>query len=795
MRRSPLLLSTLELSDKEALLRDTENIPEVGYMHQVVKFVSGEMVKLNFIQLLHHKCSPNEAKVKNRKEHIRLLAKSFYTQIRDGVSTDKLVSTFTRGKNYIKFCDTANVDPFSRNGYRSYVGEHGELRRLVKKANTPKPYMFLYEDGEHVGVKESSALGMALAAKDFLKWACIYQEGWGLDASDFVAEDVPVAPYDERELDISLTRLQLFYYSITSSLVALKNSYPESAPPDSLIAVVDKDDQDSLVEVEIAIESRTKIKPNSLQLSAPFNRAMQAGYFLFSYYTSFNSSTIFDVKHPIDFLTEKKEGRTLKYASVRGYKGRANKEVSSTFTDQIDLDDTETYGNDEYVTAEVDKKDGIKFIKSLIELSKLYNPGNNQYLFYQLDQSQNVRPIGPYIGKNTLPYLLGLYSSQRKPVADYLIKLFYLAENENKRVEVDLSQGIVSNKIVDVKSVQTKKIYLDRVAYAAVRSLTDIDLKDIIVPIKHGDIDADGMVTLSLKYKNGCSAELVIDSEYQSFFESLECRALNYKTPKSDCYLFPLGHKGSLYQWRGLELTKSSFLRKLGIGKGDYFLSLTAMKFRSTTSNNYYDPNDSGYSVSKHILQNTINTLHKHYVNGHPAQNKIITSQAIHILENWSETGDIQESKANIKAKLNIPVLEYDEWKRLRIPTNPNGFLCTGEPTPEIEKQHKHSERFSRKLLDNNANISCYQFDKCIECSSSKLVDEINSAYKLLSFIDLIEESSERIPERSEEFMLKANQLREVAEENLSKAVLEAAEDKLMNEGRYFLHNDNFIYT
>ena len=281
---------------------------------------------------------------------------------------------------------------------------------------------------------------------------------------------------------------------------------------------------------------------------------------------------------------------------MRGYKGRANKEVSSTFTDQVDIDGTGISDYEEYVTAEVDKKDGIKFIKSLIELSQLYNPGVNQFLFYQLDQSQNVRPIGPTIGKNTLPHLLGLYASQRKPVADYLIKLFYLVDIENKRVNVALSQGVVSNKIIDVKSASTKKTYLDRIAYAAVRCLLDIELKDLLIPITYGDIDSDGKITLSLNYKSGRGVDIVIDSEYKPFFEALENRALQYKTRNQDCYLFPIGHKGNLTQWEGLEFTKSSFLMKLGIGKGNYFLSLTAMKFRSTTSNNFYDPNDSGYS-------------------------------------------------------------------------------------------------------------------------------------------------------------------------------------------------------
>ncbi|WP_237333076.1 hypothetical protein, partial [Vibrio anguillarum] len=49
------------------------------------------------------------------------------------------------------------LDPFSQGGYLSYVGNSGQLWRLVNAANEPKRYHFQYHDGEEAGLLEDTA--------------------------------------------------------------------------------------------------------------------------------------------------------------------------------------------------------------------------------------------------------------------------------------------------------------------------------------------------------------------------------------------------------------------------------------------------------------------------------------------------------------------------------------------------------------------------------------------------------------------------------------------------------------
>ena len=257
--------------------------------------------------------------------------------------------------------------------------------------------------------------------------------------------------------------------------------------------------------------------------------------------------------------------------------------------------------------------------------------------------------------------------------------------------------------------------------------------------------------------------------------------------------MLPLGGISSGSQWGGLELPIAHYLRKIGIYSGEYLLDVSSQRIRATGSNNHIDPLNGGLSVATSLLENSLNTLHDHYIEGNLTQNQVIASQAIETLYEYNHSGSIEIAKERVKLNRGIEVLEYDEWKALRLPTNPNGLFCDGNPDGTAKSEHRASQKRAKKMVGNKVELTCFQYDECVNCQSAKLVNDVNNAYKLLSFIELLEDSIDLLPERQHELSARADSLMILAESNLSEEVIEQAESKLINEGRYPLHNQDFL--
>jgi hypothetical protein len=322
------------------------------------------------------------------------------------------------------------------------------------------------------------------------------------------------------------------------------------------------------------------------------------------------------------------------------------------------------------------------------------------------------------------------------------------------------------------------------------------------MPLSYSNVNDRGFITVSYVYDNGQSGVFEVEGRYLPFLKRLEAYSSHYNpvvrskyspNQKLTPFLFPLGQKYKTYQWDGVELDISDYFRKLGIFSGEYLVSLSSQQFRATAANNNFNPDDGGGSVATSLTQNTLQTLRDHYINGHPTQNQVIASQAIEVLEEYCATGNLEDAKDKVRRSRRIEVLEYEAWKQLRQPTNMSGFLCGGTPSGRAETEHRASQKLATNLFDGDVKIPCYQYDHCIECSSARLVNDVQSAYKLLSFVELLEESSLSMPERQDDLNERANKLLLLAEDNLSANVLDAAEQKLHDEGRYFIHSTNFM--
>ncbi|MEF1291868.1 hypothetical protein [Vibrio sp. M260118] len=186
----------------------------------------------------------------------------------------------------------------------------------------------------------------------------------------------------------------------------------------------------------------------------------------------------------------------------------------------------------------------------------------------------------------------------------------------------------------------------------------------------------------------------------------------------------------------------------------------------STSLQEYRENN---LSHLKHLLQNTLATLEKHYANGHPETNKIILSQAIQIFERLAQGHSLKQAKEQVKKKLYIDMLTHDEWLKNKIITNPNGVACNGK---QDLKEGKNTQRATNKAM--RQDLPCSEFDMCHKCKSAKSVDAPDDIYKLISFIDVLKEALDRYPDARQDVQEKIDAF-EYTLEGASPNVLEEA--------------------
>lgn len=111
---------------------------------------------------------------------------------------------------------------------------------------------------------------------------------------------------------------------------------------------------------------------------------------------------------------------------------------------------------------------------------------------------------------------------------------------------------------------------------------------------------------------------------------------------------------------------------------------------------------------------------------------------------------DLEHAKRTVAAKLGIPILAHDEWKKKqeeeRAKTNPNGIHCNGQQDIEGGKNTQRKTNNAMGLA-----LPCTEYDMCYKCDSAKAVDEVQSIYKLISFIDVLKEALDQYPDAKDE--------------------------------------------
>lgn len=119
-------------------------------------------------------------------------------------------------------------------------------------------------------------------------------------------------------------------------------------------------------------------------------------------------------------------------------------------------------------------------------------------------------------------------------------------------------------------------------------------------------------------------------------------------------------------------------------------------------------------------------------------------------MELLDEDSGLEQAKEIVAAKLGIIMLTHDEWKKKqeeeRAKTNPNGIHCNGQQSIVGGKNTQHETNNAMKL-----QLPCAEYDMCHKCQSAKAVNETQSIYKLISFIDVLKEAVNLYPNAQEE--------------------------------------------
>lgn len=583
----------------------------------------------NFIYWCHEQCDPKKPLAKpSRLERMQKLKRWVDQEKKNETNAWSLVVKLSALKTYIAFCDIKKFDPFSQAGYLYYAGNSGELRRLVDIASEPKKYQFQYHNGEEFGLLESSALQKKMNLDSMLPVLDFDVSDMQATLKSFTGEitDFATLPYTSSEWYALVRRTQLLFFSLVTQLIAFKEENPESPPPQYLENIV----VERIDNRDITITLGRKNGSASEGLASPFNQCMSAAYTLFAYYTAFNDTVIRQVRHPIKMVTSNKDGRTSKVAQVRAYKGRASKDVKALFSGLEESSHPEAKDEEAgFIVADINKRDtvgetdGITFLRALELLSKTYSEDPYDTLIYFLNSEGDKGKVDVSGASFQLSKNLNLLSDSRAELTDHLVKTYADIVKDQKMTtfnKIKRDDGVYTMEAkVTVLKKQVVTIRAMPIAYAALSCMTDVSLRNALIPLNYSEKDSDGAMTVSFKYADGSKGEFIVAAKYKPFLQLVERYAAsrnplprkNYgfgggSSTTKHPFLLPLGGKYVTYQWSEGEVPIREVLLKLcGIGRGDYFINITASRIRTTHSNLEYKAEEKGWTARK-ILQHNI---------------------------------------------------------------------------------------------------------------------------------------------------------------------------------------------
>lgn len=708
-------------------------------------------VTVDLTRLMHFRCDVAQNKA-SRQQQIVKYARAFKKEMSLGATSSTLYNSFTKFKGYLIWCDDKEIFPFCESTWKNY---RNYLWELVLAGRSSLP-IWQRPNGQILGLKERTANYIVSTIEQALVWCEENVNQWGKQLRPFKnGKPKSYEAYSDKELPIILNRLSTYFFQLAIPLLS------DDLPTKINIEILEHN-----FDVPInSTNTKGKAKQASLNYDTAFNQAMSCAYYLLSYFTAFNSSQLIELRHPIEWQQDK----TTEYYKLTAYKRRANKEVIS------------------FVGGEIHKK-SIQFMETLIALSLKYNKTSNGLFVYWLDGASNPRGISSTLLSNSqISSQLMLLSDRATACLPYLLELHksFIATGINGYIE------FTDHKIVDRKLTKQKKVinrfFSRRIVILSILLLyaiihahpknkqKKVKLNGSVLPLTVIQNGQD--IKATIRDVDGTSVEVYIENKYQQFLEDIVNFALTRQNISSTkpSYLLPLGLTRQTLQWEGI-IPNTNYLSDYGIAPGEFFVSLRSSQFRETAAKlARRKTNRTELQVSQ-ILNNQYMTVIKHYSEGNHYDNQLILAQGLSVIEAVSQGHAIKQAKDIVAIESDMKVIKFEELTFNKATLNGIGVACTDN------KSIREDEPY---------NSPCFDYESCIKCKYAKLIDDVEPLYRLLSFLECMEESWLYYPDRFTQNIGKSIELyRKVIAENIPKSTLEAAQLKLDSAGRHMLWDD-----
>ncbi|MGK0270657.1 MAG: hypothetical protein ACI88H_001304 [Cocleimonas sp.] len=757
---------------------DTRNVISMDFSVLIkMSTMKNSATKTNLEFLMHVDCDKEKPRLQDRVAYITNFVKSLNNKALSPSSKGSVVADL---KRYICYCDAKNITPFSKKGYFLYFGNDGYLWQQVNHYK-PSLHIFQYAHNQRLGIKESSAYVTSLSIIAALNKCGFNTSEYEMGHVAFSAVSASFKPYSPSEEKSIIARLTDVFLVLAAELIAIKkDNIPFEGEISVPISVGGKVDS-----IAFTLPFNTYIsKAKKVSSRCAFNQAMTIGYHLFCYFTAWNDTQVRELSR--NFKVEKRD-KTLEVVKLIAHKARSGKPVQAHLSNEVESESCDI------------KKTGLNVMLLLQELSDVYSDSSNDRLIYCLDENGDYIDRFPVFRFNAvLVPKLNLLKEDRSALTNYFIEQFYEALN-GKAINIDL----VIDDEFERKVSKTYSILMteyitqnaQKFAYAALSCLTDKPIKNAILPLIYNEKDENGNITIAMNYTDkSLTSIFTVSAVYKPFLEDLEkwagSRSTNTTRTKRPRYLIPFGHYGLGRQWRGLSPLTYTALTKVGISSGEYFINLNSSRFRKTTSDNMYEMVDGDMQKVANLLGNAVATAEQNYVNGHPELNKVISSQSMKVLQRITTKAEsLIVAKAAVCQSLGVEILSYDESKKRRLKANANGIACDG--VQNVDGARNTQNKTNNKL---GIELPCSEYDTCHACKSAKGIDSKKEMYRLLSFIDLLEESLDLYPNAREAVHSRIESFKATFY-SASEAVCEAAMQEFNQNGRHPRLTMDYVIT
>ena len=748
-------------------LRNNQNVIPLNLEIPYKNAKSTQVQQFDVSHLLHLGGNKENEKINNRAVFIRSFCKKAHQYVSNGKSATSVTANYESLRAYLAFCDALNVDPFSESGYLKYAGNDGELRHRIK-VFTPSKRLWEYNHGDELGIKESSAARLLSCLRTALKWCGLLISDWARHHRGFAGGKTPHKGYSDEEEKLLVTRLEALFFTLAPQLIAAKEN--NTPLPETMPFIISLGLHEETIQIPTSLEARAGI-PNkrgiAVNAGAALNLAMGAAYHLMCFFTSLNDSNIRNIAHPIHVHTEERD-KSLQIVKVSSYKPRSNSEVDALLVGE---------------SFDVVKRDGVKFIKLLERLSKLYcNGEDGSELLFTLNNHSEVSDAFNLQELNKqLVNQLNLLSPYRAGNLPWFKELFYTYRNQQlislKKVVNHLGRTVVHKKVQETSKPKAGQGATNS-AYCILSCYTDLPLKGILLPLTYSEIDNDGNVTVSFNYRSGETGYFKVPACDLTLIKDIEQYAqekADKQTKKYERLLLTRTSSGAPSGWEGIGPISASLMRKWSVEPNHYYLSLKSSRWREMSSNQAYA--EGGIQAVQSLLQNNRDTIERSYINGLPSRNKVILSQGIEVIDNLFDN-DLEQAKDAVAQRRGIPMLTYEEGEKKR-KTNPNGIACDGK---QVMIDGKNTQRETNYAL--GVDLPCAEFDMCHKCQSAKAVDDVDAIYKLISYIDVFKEGLDMFPDSKGDALEKIEAF-ECTLDGASDDVFDEAMKKFNTQGRH----------